>query len=429
MQGNILGKFSLPLFSTAIFEPYRATMFVRRLYRRQIYSQGFTKGWCAQMAKHGENIYRRKDGRWEARVIKGHNEQGKALYAYFYGRTYKEAKDKIFVSLPCIKGYSAAMPDTTESASRFDTVLDAWLGNKEIRLKKSSYVKYFNLINNNIKPSLGQYALTDITGPVLNSYIAEIHRTGRRDTAGGLSEKTVKDIAMVIKSVLRFAKDEGLLSEAVHINLTLPREKPKDMRVLSKDEQAVFEKFLSSNMDASKLGILLCLYTGLRIGEICALRWSDIALDANTLTVSRTMQRVQTLDAACSSKTEIVVTEPKSDCSTRTIPLPDCLIGTLKMFKPVNPNAYFLTGETGRHIEPRTYQNHFKAYIIGSSIKDANFHSTRHTFATRCIELGFEIKSLSEILGHANVNITLNRYVHPSFDLKRSNMNKLERLH
>ena len=95
---------------------------------------------------------------------------------------------------------------------------------------------------------------------------------------------------------------------------------------------------------------------------------------------------------------------------------------------PAHPNAFFLTGETGRYIEPRTYQNRFKSYIAGSGIKDANFHSTRHTFATRCVELGFEIKSLSEILGHANVNITLNRYVHPSFDLKRDNMNKLNLL-
>jgi integrase len=381
------------------------------------------------MAKRGENIYKRKDGRWEARIIKGYTEQGKALYAYFYGRSYKEVKDKIFMPLPCVEGYSASAPNTAEDAPRFGNILDAWLGNKEIRLKKSSYVKYFNLINNHIKPSLGHYALMGITGTVLNSYIAEKFKTGKRNAIGGLSEKTVKDIITVIKSVLRYAKDEGLLSDVVSVNLTLPREKPKEMRVLTKDEQTIFEKYLCSDLDASKLGILLCLYTGLRIGEVCALKWNDIALDGHTLTVSRTMQRVQTIDDAYPSKTAVLVTEPKSDCSTRVIPLPDCLIDRLKTFKPANLNAYILTGEAGRYIEPRTYQNHFKSYVEGSGIKDANFHSTRHTFATRCVELGFEIKSLSEILGHANVNITLNRYVHPSFDLKRDNMNKLACLH
>jgi len=382
------------------------------------------------MAKRGENIYKRKDGRWEARVIKGYTVQGKALYAYFYGRTYKEVKDKIFMSHPYVMIESMDATNMGDEATpRFENVLDAWLKNKRIGLKHSSYIKYFNFVKSHIKPSLGHHALSSITSAMLNSYIAEKLKTKNCGTRACLSEKTMKDIMTVIKSVLKFAKEEGLMSETTNINLTLPREKPKEMRVLSKDEQAVFEKCLCSDMDESKHGILLCLYTGLRIGEICSLKWSDIALDEHTLSVSRTMQRIQTLDDSSPTKTKILITEPKSDCSIRTIPLPDCLMEKLKVFNPACPNAYFLTGETERYIEPRTYQNHFKAYVANSGIKDANFHTTRHTFATRCVELGFEIKSLSEILGHANVNITLNRYVHPSFELKRDNMNKLSYLH
>ena len=377
------------------------------------------------MSKRGENIYKRKDGRWEARVIKGYTEQGKAIYAYFYGRTYKEAKDKIFMPLTCFTTHPALVPHEDESAPSFSTVLDGWLERKRVGLKKSSYVKYFNLINNHIKPSLGQHSLMEINSLVLNAYIAEKSKTGKRNANGGLSEKTIKDIITVIKSALRYAKEEGLMSDAININYTLPRGKPKDMRVLTKSEQTIFEKYLCSDSDTSKLGVLLCLYTGMRIGEICSLVWGDIFLDERMLKVSRTMQRVQTMDDSKTSKTEVLITEPKSDCSTRTIPLPDCIVERLKTVKPMLPNAYFLTGETERYIEPRTYQNHFKEYVASSGIKDANFHSTRHTFATRCVELGFEIKSLSEILGHANVNITLNRYVHPSFDLKRDNMNKL----
>lgn len=380
------------------------------------------------MAKRGENIYKRKDGRWEARIIRGYNENGKALYAYFYGRTYKEAKDKIFMSLPYTKCNQDNSYKVVQNKLHFEHVLDTWLDNLKIKLKKSSYVKYFNLINNHIKPSLGNYPLSDLTGTVLNAYIAEKLKSGNINTSEGLSEKTVKDIITVIKSVLRFAKDEALLPD-VNVNLVLPREKAKDMRVLTKDEQAVLEEYLCSDIDESKLGLLLCIYTGLRIGEICALKWNDISLKEKILTVNRTMQRVQTLEADCPSKTEVIITHPKSNRSSRIIPLPDCLIDKLKTFRPICQNAYLLTGDTERFIEPRTYQNRFKTYIANCGIKDANFHSTRHTFATRCVEVGFEIKSLSEILGHANVNITLDRYVHPSFDMKRINMNKLYFLH
>ena len=382
------------------------------------------KGRFVQMARRGENIYKRKDGRWEARIIKGHNEQGKTLYTYFYGNSYKEVKDKIYLSLSSVNYESTAAVGASDDAPYFGAVLDSWLNHKKVRLKESSYVKYFNLINNHIKPSLEKHTLTGITSAVLNSFIAEKHKTGNRKAAGGLSEKTIKDIITLIKSVLRYAKEEGLMSD-VNFNLVFPRDKLKEMRVLTKDEQAALEKHLCSDMDASKLGVLICLYTGLRIGEVCALKWSDIALDEHTLTVRRTMQRVQTIDDSCDSKTKVLVTEPKSDCSVRVIPLPDCLIEKLGVFRPACPDSYVLTGKAERYLEPRTFQNHFKAYVAGSGIKEANFHSTRHTFATRCVELGFEIKSLSEILGHANVNITLNRYVHPSFDLKRSNMNRL----
>ena len=376
------------------------------------------------MARHGENIYKRKDGRWEARVLKGYAENGKALYAYFYGRTYKEAKEKIFSGLPCCKPDAVPVAESKDDVLKFESLLDKWLENSKIKLKESSYVKYFNFINRHIKPSLGEYPLSDITSEALNTFAADKLKSGKIGVEGGLSEKTVRDIMTLIKSALQFAQIENLLP-GVNFNLTLPREKKTDMRVLSKDEQTSLEKHLCADIDASKLGVLICLYSGLRIGEVCALKWGDISLSENTLTVSRTMQRLQTLDDESSAKTKITVTIPKSDCSLRVIPLPDCLTEKLKSFYPASPNAFVLTGDEARFIEPRTYENHFKSYVTACGIKDANFHSTRHTFATRCVEVGFEIKSLSEILGHANVKITLDRYVHPSFDLKRSNMNKL----
>lgn len=380
------------------------------------------------MAKRGENIYKRKDGRWEARAIKGYNEHGKAVYSYFYGRFYKEAKDKMFLLLPYINDSITVKSHKAENTHFFGELLDRWLENSRLRLKESSYVKYRNLIDKHIKPTLGGEPLPSITSAMLNKFVADKLKSENNNRAKGLSVKTVKDIISVIKSALRYGKDESMISDC-NINVTLPKVKPNNMRILSVTEQSTLEKFLCTDMDESKLGIYVCLYTGIRIGEICSTLWSDFSLEDGVLNISRTMQRIQTLDDESPEKTKIITTDPKSNFSVRTIPLPDCLLNKLKQFRPTLQDAYLLTGEAGRFIEPRTYQYRFKSYLAKCEIKNANFHALRHTFSTRCVALGFDIKSLSEILGHANVNITLNRYVHPTFDMKRSNMNKLEALH
>jgi len=199
-----------------------------------------------------------------------------------------------------------------------------------------------------------------------------------------------------------------------------------EMRVLSKDEQAVLVKHLHKNAGAVSLGILLSLYTGIRLGELCALRWENLNLREKTVSIRATLQRIPNLSGN-GAKTKVTVTPPKSKRSMRDIPLPDFLAALLEPIA-ANPQAYLLTGKQWRFMEPRTMQYHFSRYVAACGIEGANFHCLRHTFATRCIELGFDVKTLSEILGHSNVNITLNRYVHSSFDLKRENMAKLSAL-
>ena len=376
------------------------------------------------MAKRGENIYKRKDGRWEARIIKGHSEEGKALYVYFYGNTYEEVKSKIFA--PVLLSYAA---DDSINIPCFGIIWDLCLERKKSGLKKSSYAKYSGIINNHIKPFFGNCISTNITGATIRSYISKNYKRSKCNASGSISEKTLKNIVTIIKSVLQFAKEEGWISDVPNINASFSRNKSKEIRILPEKEQRSLEKYLCVDMNMSKLGILLCLYTGLRLGEICALKWRSISLDNGTLAVTGTMQRVQTFNPGAPKKTEVIVTAPKSGNSLRVIPIPDILTDKLKMFQPEDEDAWFLTGKVGNYIEPRAYHNHFKAYITASGVEDVNFHALRHTFATRCVELGFDIKSLSEILGHSNVNITLNLYVHPSFDMKRSNMDKLEALY
>jgi integrase len=198
------------------------------------------------------------------------------------------------------------------------------------------------------------------------------------------------------------------------------------MRIFSRQEQEKLCEFLTSDLDKFNTGILLCLFTGLRIGEICGLCWEDVSIAERTLKIRQTAQRVQNTDAQ-GSKTQIIFSSPKSAGSMRTIPIPDSLLPIIKKHKKAE-NGFFLTNSSKKFVEPRLMQFHFHKVLKECGIASANFHALRHTFATRCIELGMDVKSLSEILGHSSITITMDRYVHPSMDIKRENMNKLSEL-
>lgn len=372
------------------------------------------------MSKKGENIYKRKDGRWEGRYIKFYNGDGKAKYGYLYGKTYSEVKSKLRDVQADLKYGILPKPQVTITYSE---ILIAWLQSSRINVKESTYMRYKQLIDKHIAPSLGIFQLNRISTQLVERFVDDKLKCGRLDGNGGLSPKTVTDIITIIKSSMEYASYNGF-SVTCNLSKLSIKKKEKEMRVLTTQEQKSLTCILLSETDLSKLGVLLSLYTGIRIGELCALRWENLSIDNKTLRVRETMQRIQSPESSEKSKTKIVITEPKSKCSIRDIPLPDFLLEIVKEFQS-SPKAFVLTGERNRYIEPRTMQNRFQRYVKESGIQQANYHSLRHTFATRCVEVGFEIKSLSEILGHANVNITLNRYVHSSFDLKSNNMNKL----
>lgn len=297
-----------------------------------------------------------------------------------------------------------------------------WLHSSQLNTKESTYSRYSHLINKHIKPHLGVYSLSSLTTEIVENYIEMQLTDGRLDKTGGLSSKTVTDILTIIKSTIEYARYKDFLVVCNLGKLTI-KKKEKEMRVLTQAEQEALVGVLIENMDLYKFGVFLSLYTGIRVGELCALQWEDFNLAQTTLKIRKTMQRIQDTENGAFSKTKIVITEPKSQYSVREIPLPTFVVDIARPFVS-NSKAYILTGND-RYVEPRTMQNRFKMYIKDSGIANANFHALRHTFATRCVEVGFEIKSLSEVLGHANVNITLNRYVHSSFELKCSNMNKL----
>lgn len=370
------------------------------------------------MPRKGENIYKRKDGRWEGRYILSYNSEHKAKYAYVYGKTYSEVKKRLTEE----KSKDKKVNSPSKNSSTYNDLLDSWLHSISLNTKESTQARYAHLINTHIKPELGMYQLTQLTTEIIEFFIEQQLTDGRLDKRGGLSSKTVTDILTIVKNTIEYAQYKNL-SVVCNLSKLTVKKKEKEMRVLSQSEQEALVNVLVADIDRYKFGVLLSLYTGIRIGELCALQWEDFCIPQTTLKVRKTMQRIQDLGNGSVSKTKIIITEPKSQCSVRDIPLPSFIIDVARPFVS-NSKSFLLTGND-RHVEPRTMQNRFKCYVKESGIDNANFHALRHTFATRCVEVGFEIKSLSEVLGHANVNITLNRYVHSSFELKHSNMNKL----
>ena len=372
------------------------------------------------MSRRGENIYKRKDGRWEGRYIKKYNAAKKAQYGYVYGKTYSEAKEKLInaKAIPAIKA-----PDCIAQHISLNEVLTLWLLSVQRNVKEATYARYHHLVESHIRPELGNYDVDHITPAVIENYINDLLAHGRLDGTGGLSAKTATEILTVIKAAINHAQYLGY-SISLPLSKINIKKRENNIRVLSVLEQQQLERVLLTNVNPVKFGVLLSLYTGIRLGELCALRWSCVDLKSGIIEVQQTMQRIQNTNPAEEKRTKIVFTDPKTQNSTRTIPLPATLLLLANSFQS-SPNAFVLTGSSEKYIEPRTMQNHFKKIIQESGIIDANYHALRHTFATRCVEVGFEIKTLSEILGHASVNITLNRYVHSSFGLKRQNMNKL----
>ena len=371
------------------------------------------------MSKKGENIYKRKDGRWEGRYIQAYDLTGKAKYGYVYARTYTEVKKKL------LERQTTARNEwqLNHRSTQYNNILNSWLSSEKLKVKESTIVRYIGLIERHIRPALGNYDIRQISTELLEQYTVYLLSDGRLDGTGGLSSKTVMDILIIIKSTMKYATSHGYLINCQTNQLTVKKD-TQEMRVLSVSEQTALLGVLFCNLNLFKLGIVLCLYTGIRIGELCALRWEHISLTEGILKIRDTMQRIQDTASTSKKKTKVICTEPKTKQSMRDIPIPKWLVKILEPFQ-AEPKAYLLTGSADTWVEPRTMQNHFKRYVDEAEIKDANFHSLRHTFATRCVELGFDIKTLSEILGHTNVNITLNRYVHSSIELKCSNMEKL----
>ena len=373
------------------------------------------------MPKVGKNIYKRRDGRWEGRYIKDRDVSGKIIYGSVYGKTCADVKHRLSLAEDCTLN-SLGSIDAIKYDLTFAEIAAKWLPVISLKVKQSTHAGYLTTLNAHVLPMLGDYKIQNINSTIIGHFAMEKLEKGRFDCSGGLSSKTVRDILSIIKSVMDFAWNEKYIAN--RITISYPKHEQQTIRVLTRYEQSALEAVLKTDLTIHKVGMLLCLYTGIRVGELCALRWQDISPMYDILFIRQTLQRIKNTDEN-GRKTKIHIDSPKSLCSERSIPLPKFLSLILRDFATDN-RAYILSTEDSDFTEPRTMQNHFARAAKAANIADVNYHALRHTFATRCIEAGVDVKSLSEILGHANVNITLNRYVHPSFEHKRLGIDKLE---
>ena len=361
------------------------------------------------MARRGNNIYRRKDGRWEGRF----KPLGHGKYRSVYGKSYTETREKLIEAQKQV-----ALPSQKCSLT-VKELFGLWLAHIRYKVKESSYANYIMKLELHIYPAFGAMRFDGITTQHVNDFISEKLSCGRLG-GGALSAKYVSDIVVLLKSAGKFAEREYGYSNPVK-NIITPKARQKDLEIPPRHEQKILINWLIKNLNPRNLGILLCLYTGIRLGELCALKWADVNFYERVIRINKTVQRVKRFDGE--KKTALVTTSPKSEKSSREIPVPDFLMTIL--YKCRQPADCFILGSTNRLVEPRLMQYHFKAALKKARLPSINFHATRHIFATNCLICGFDIKTLSEILGHATVELTLNRYVHSSKERKRECMDKL----
>lgn len=383
------------------------------------------------MARHGENIRKRKDGRWEARCICGYHENGKAKYKYIYRKTYAEAK--------AAKNQLISQKLTNESCDEkniyvkadFNVLLTDWMNSIRMNVKESTYSRYTVIIDRHIRPELGNILVSDLTSEMIGQFTVKKLVQGNLKKSGGLSPKTVTGFVSVIRLALDYGVKKGYECPD-HLIIQNPRQNVPKIQILTWEEQKKLESTLFEDNTNISLGIMTSLYLGLRIGEICALRWEDFDIENGILYVQKSIQRIPDLsyDPAAGNrgqkKTKIIIDAPKTSCSARKIPIPSFLIPFFKKYQ-ADGGSFILTGSPD-YMEPRRYYRKYKKIMKKCGLEHFNYHALRHTFATRCVENNFDIKSLSEILGHANVSTTLQKYVHPSISLKRQHMDRLENI-
>lgn len=374
------------------------------------------------MAKRGENIYKRKDKRWEGRFKCGVTATGKTAYKSVYAPSYSQCREKLKRAQSAYYTQSVAPVKGIAGKISFGNLAQQWLNTMQPTVKASTFAIYSYNITHYLK-ALEHKKLEAISESMVKTFMTMLLQKGAKGGKRGLSVRTVGNILTILKAICSYGeKAYGCRS---HVrNMKLPKQKMPSEKVLSASSWTKLTTRLEADRSETALAVAISLYTGMRLGEICALRLEDIQLGERIIHVRQTVQRIRTGEAA--QKTRLLVQTPKSEHSERTIPIPEVLCWRLAESVAQNRGRHYLFSLDGkRPLEPRTMQYRFQKFLKNLEIEAVNFHALRHTFATRCVEKNVDMKTISEILGHGSVKITLDRYMHSSMDFKRKQINRL----
>jgi len=372
------------------------------------------------MARRGENIYLRRDGRWEGRYIKGRKPDGKPRFGSVYGCSYKEVKNRL---MPMKAAYCEKSLEAKCTKPFGDYLLANLVEKRRSRIKPSTYDSYHRIVHNHIMPALGAMPMHRLTTQLTQEFLLNLHNSD-------LADGTVRNIFRYLCGVVRCAVKSGAMAQDICEGIALPKSKQKSVRALSRAEQQRLEKAAMSALRNNEKGhgieVILALYTGMRVGEICALRWEDVDFDNGehgVLHVRHTLQRLNSHDKG--AKTEVKISSPKSDSSLRQIPLNAQLSRLLRDHQRRARGEFVVAGRQS-HTEPRVMQYRFKRLLQEAQIPHVGFHSLRHSFATRCMELSVDVATVSKLLGHSSAKLTLDIYTDSLLEHRRAAVCKLD---
>ena len=367
------------------------------------------------MARRGENIRKRKDGRWEGRYIKGHHTDGKTVWGYLYGSTYASVKEEL-TKKKALSGFYRLSGESMQ----FETLAELWFSSIKHGVKESTAAHYWYTLHKYLLPVLGDLTLSNLNEVALERFFAQIISPSDRSHAP-LGRSLAQECLGLLKRICRYAAHLHLMSP-VELCITLPRQKSVEPHPLDRSEQESLRRFLLSAPTPRKIGVLLQLELGLRIGEVCGLQWADFDLNAGFLTIRQTVCRISCGDG----HSKVVVQSPKTRSSHRKIPLPAALLKLLRCLRGnASDHCWFLSGTERKPVEPRCYRKSIRGYLRQAQVRCAHPHLLRHTFATACLQAGCDIKTLSELMGHASANITLQRYVHSDISRMQTELERV----
>lgn len=364
--------------------------------------------------RKGENIYLRKDGRWEGRYPKGRKIDGRIKYGYVYGKSYTEVKQKLY---PLRIRYQSLQQIQGISAGTFEEWASEWLDEVREEVKPSTLSSYYYKLTKYIFPLIKDIPLNELSFETGKKILEDLQKK--------LARSTVQVVFRVLNKCLNRARKSGKLHANPFSELKIPKAKQRKVHALTLLEQKKVMKIAAKEKKGRGIPALLALYSGMRIGEIAALRWTDIDFNTNIISVHQTYQRIPAIETT--KRTQLILADSKTEASVRVIPIGKTLKKLLLKHRK-HSKGNFVFSTNGQPCEPRLLTYHFHRIRKKAELIQIHFHQLRHTFATRCLEVNKDISSVSALLGHASTQMTLDTYVDAMLEQRYQVINKLDSL-